>query len=260
MITEAQAQARRLTVTTDELDFGGLEAAWDERLHPRVPGGEGGGEFTRKDPGGYTGPTRPPHQRHDLLASASRELLAELDNLDRAEHLDANGGDPVLARITHLQGFDRPPATGTAEQLAAEEAHGGRRLYRGVTSPSYAAAYVAGKDDNRQGFGLALNGNYFTTDPDVAAAGYAGSHGGVIEGVLRSDANIADRDELMAEARAFRRDLDWGEPGNGYWATADLGRYAALRGYDAVGLDMRGAPGEWDTFIVLNRGALLVQP
>jgi hypothetical protein len=177
--------------------------------------------------------------------------VSALDMLSEGS-FTAGGGDSALAQIISAQGFDAAPTTGSVD---AEVQAGGTRIYRalhGGGAQGWADAYVSGTD-LRQGLGTFGNGNYFGTD--LAEAQHYGDV--ITEAALKASARVADHDTIAREWASARRGMNPGDPG---WAALEnLSRYAAMKGYDAISMTLYPGTGP-DTFIILNRAALVVNP
>jgi hypothetical protein len=242
-------------------DAGDLVTTWDTSfLRAFDPGQE------RDDRGRWTkgeeeweekGEEAWKRHRYSKTEGWSRDDLSRIDRLsrDRGAHRDYG-----LEEIVHAQGFDTAPDKG---DVRATVAAGGTEVFRGIHGDhawKYAHDYTTG-DDKRQGYGMSGNGNYFTTS-SREADNFAGGamSGAVIHGALKPGARIADEDTVGPQWHAERRDM---EPDDvGFWATSDLGRWAAINGYDAIGIfpASKDPPSGWEHFVVLNRGALVVEP
>lgn len=187
----------------------------------------------------------------DLLAGGP-DAAVPFDGL--VTHDDT--GDPALDAIFAAQGFNDLPAKG---DLDAEVAAGGLRIWRGMAGPAgergdaaeaIQAGYVdqfVNSLDRFIGQGIWANGDYFSTKRDIALNYADDAEAGLLTAVLRPGARIAaDTDgAFMAEWRNYTG------AHQGHPSLDDLGRYAAMRGYDAIRFSNR--------VVVLNRGAVMVE-
>lgn len=265
--------------------------AWREAEHPRRPAGPGGGQFVTA---GWA-----------AIASArtlfkakpvrGRDLSNELDFAKIAKRLredKSTYGDTALGDIYEQQGFHGRPTVATAQEMDALVAAGHKQLFRGiadadlqgplagVTGADFAQQFRLG-DEHYPGFGFHGNGTY-VTDWQLEAQGYSDPHDekfrdpqyrdlkywpGVVRMTLPPDARVVELQRLKGQQheainRASRRE-DWDR----YAVIVDLGRYAAMLGYDAISLGpltTRGtllpdAPPSREHYILLNRSILTVQ-
>lgn len=221
---------------------------------------------------------------------------------DHGSFTHGNRGDLWLGRILREQGFDGRPRLGSTTDLDQAIADGGIELFRGVTGDRITGETASTRaeqfrsGDLYPGVGRFGNGTYASPDRAVAA-GYAnGDDAGMLRMVLRRDArtiSITDLLKLRAKSGATRagRDLNEREEvelskldptdvdaaiavrrkydelrkglGPRGRVASDLGRLAALLGYDAVVVptSYRGHGGSngVDEYVILNRTALTVQ-
>jgi hypothetical protein len=211
------------------------------------------------------------------------------------------GPDRMLGEVYRLQGYHTKPEVLPAEQMDRRVASGWTEVFRGFGDLPDAKRYVEdfrSGDEHYPGLGVRGNGTYSTTvfqeaheytDPPISDeawtalsdeqmyemdASLAADHTkwpGILRMAISPHARIADYnptygppgqlwDEFMADRAAARE-----QSRDDLAAIQDLGRYAALRGYDAIripgglgsifGMDDETA----DHYIILNRGAVAVQ-
>lgn len=270
-----------------------LAGAWREEEHPRVPGGEHGGEFTHAPGGG------------------GWESMLDDPLLDDVERGIANH-DHVLEALAARTGFDAKPDVVSDAGLDKRVAAGEREMWRGIAAfnigpgegrraqtEAWAKQFTGG--DYFAGLGTLGNGTYVShRDPadDLAAverefanaprnpdgsfkdrldqriydrmvarahglareqaAGYAGG-GTVMRMTLDKGARTTTSTDLLAKWAErlaevqARREAD-PRAEREYQLIKDFGRFAITQGYDAVDLS-HTLPGEW---LILNRGALHV--
>lgn len=182
---------------------------------------------------------------------ASRTSYDEWTIPNKTVKVPADNSDPVLAKMLKQQGFDGLPTKVDAAELKDLVKQGGTPIFRGISGDShaeYADAFLNG--DLFAGRGTYGNGTYFSSSK-VDAQGFAGKDGSLLAGVLSPDAKVAKVDDLvpgmLAERDAIRAT---GALKDGAIA-ADMGRYAASLGYDAIY--------DGNYYVVLNRTALAVE-
>lgn len=132
----------------------------------------------------------------------------------------------------------RPSPDKTSEEIAEEFKHG--HLWTGNTG---GAAYGTGV--------------YFTATESIAKGDYAGDNGTVIEMILDNSAKIADYRTILQEFIETGIPKIFGTERENYQLIlADVGQYAAMKGYDAIALN--GFQGH-DYVILLNRAKAIVK-
>lgn len=198
--------------------------------------------------------------------SADRSLTsANGQQVDERTGKPIPGPDTMFGEIARAQGYDGAPRVVSAEVMDRLVAQNKLELFRGLGGPE--AAQHA--DDLRggelfAGRGALGSGIYTASateavpDPHAKASEYAtrtGGRGAVVRMTLHPDARIADHDEMRRDmvrdrAAAERRGASAAHLAAQY---QDVGRYAALRGYDVVRHEGTGY------HVVLNRTALIVQ-
>jgi len=184
------------------------------------------------------------------------------------------GEDQVLHEICKRQGFDAKPQVVSEDELQSRIKNGDTELWRGVTDESYAEQFRTG--DYFAGRGIVGNGTYTSTEKDEAVD-YTGRAGSVdkqmLHLALRKDAKVIKLDDViqsasaedrMSRARKMVAARRAGDKNEGTYQedmkdlVLDPGRWAALRGYDAIETGQGTGRYAADNFIILNRGALSV--
>lgn len=218
------------------------------------------------------------------IAKVDDKLLENIDG-------DDYGRDAILGRIYEKQGFNAKPTLLSKEDFDKEIGRGKHiEVFRGVTEKAHADDFKTG-DTHYPGKGIYGNGTYTSDQIDTANkyANALNANGAVMRIGLRKDAKIIDynelRDEMMANqvgllnynpitvARKQGEKNGWSDKKITEEFTrlslekhelekkankifADDGRYAALRGYDAIQATFQR--GE-SYYIILNRGKLIVE-
>ena len=169
-------------------------------------------------------------------------------------------GDLALSEIAHQQGFDGPPDKG---DIAATVAAGGKEMWRGVSSSHGQASAQKYADDwtegrtNHQSPGLFGDGTYFATGSGGERLGKEYEHGGaLVHAALKPSARIVQWSDLKTQWQAALKEHA-GDP-EGTAAMNDLGRYAAMMGYDAIATIAGSGTAVTDTYVILNRTQVVV--
>lgn len=260
--------------------------SWDPKLHPRLPAGHDGGEFTHAEgwihqlSSAIGAPDRKPivHGRDRVTASdgksANRFPAGRLQ-----EHWKAMGTraefDDRLDMIYDMQGYHTKPTVVSGDELRhLVDREGWKEVWRGVgkllgDSPArYAEDFRTG-EKHYAGIGYHGNGTYTSTDKDDAYDYTSDPSVGILHIAISPDARIAEYgegpvwDDYM---KSLEFTPDQTEPTDTQRVLGDFGRYAALRGFDAVvspgGYSRSyGPPGTapYDHYIILNRGVVAVE-
>ena len=166
--------------------------------------------------------------------------------------------DVELSLILEQQGFNALPKLVTSEEAQSLESSGWTRLYRGVASgePERTAMFIESfeKGDFYAGYGIFGNGTYTSTVRQTAMDYSGGRESGVMELLLNPKArviNYNDLDNLRAEFNKARHNdsMDY--------LQSDMGRFAAMSGYDAIRVRSAGFDVEnEDYLVILNRSSL----
>ncbi|WP_067892522.1 hypothetical protein [Nocardia vaccinii] len=211
-----------------------------------------------------------------------RDLIDEADYtaLRQSNTSTVAGADPTMVRIQAEQGFNGLPTRVTPDVIDAAVAAGEKELFRGFEQESHVEDFL--NKPPRPGGGTTGIGTYATplrevalryTNPARRLDGARESQ--MLRMALRPGARTIKLRDLESEhTRAMsqlRRDLGavryianrTNEEEARYIALqnkeltiSDVGRYAALRGYDAIDGSNRWKNQEW---LILNHTALLVQ-
>lgn len=264
--------------------------SWEEREHPRDKRGrfreKGTADWSRlaserlAAPGGHVDRV----EGRDLLGElteADWEALADRSpSLYAVASGTAPNGDEALADLWTRQGFDGLPRVVDGETMQRAIDSGWFSLWRAVGSTDdeytgvhtdaevYAEQYRSGPP--RPSLGAWGNGAYFAPDraKDNLLSWYAQGDGALIHAALSPEARVANWDELREEmaAEGITHELLYGDDSS--WTPrervlADVGRFAAARGYDAIMYWQspvyreRGEPPA--EIVVLNRTAVIVE-
>ena len=186
-------------------------------------------------------------------------------------------GDPVMWDIAEDRGLNGPPKVVSRDEMDALVAGGAREMWRSTSlRTSHTADFREG--ENFWGGGLYGTGIYaaYTRgfDPDlgqtgkpgaVVAAGYAdptrGGEPSIVRVVLQPDAKVIGYTQAMREMAEYVRergftpdrfDADPRSMAEYHIAYDNVGRWAALNGYDAIDLPNYGYMN------IVNRAALIV--
>lgn len=213
------------------------------------------------------------HEGGIAADSNGKELISKNPTMDQVNKLDPallstaqlgrtphEAGDPTLAKIYQKQGFNAAPQQVSQAQYDQLIQDGQPNLYRGFdgeNGQSHMDQFINGAT-HFAGRGVNGNGSYSTTSKQNASA-Y--SNHALLNFTLSKDANVVSEGSLESEMRATANSLG---SGNAVKALlSDAGRYAALRGYDAIsiknpleGFDPFHLVGS--TYIVLNRGKVVI--
>jgi hypothetical protein len=235
-------------------------------------------------------------KRVEDATNAALDRLAEIEA--DAHHVwvpaqHNRGFDHVLAQIAQRQGFDAKPQVVTSDELDKAVADGWIETWRGVSDAdddAHTAAKISERlrtGDYEPGMGVYGNGIYVSQERQTAKVftelrAREGRIGEISRIAIRPDAKVADYDDLLPEYEAYLRALpDGGElPAFSALAEnpdpelarslvmADIGRWAAARGIDAIKVGTNHGDGaelmQDDDFrkpqyVVLNRGILMIQ-
>lgn len=255
---------------------------WRERDHPRHPDGrfreKGTADWSRLvserlgAPGGHVDRVEGRDLLGELTEADWEDLAGRAPSLYEVASGTAPEGDRALGAIWQRQGFDGPPRVVSTQEMEQAVGTGWMSLWRAVnevdlglttyrSAEQIAELYRTGTA--RPGLGGAGNGTYFAPDRAKDNMQYYGE--AVIHAALSPDARtigLSELQDLMA-ADGITSDLLYGDDST--WTPrervlADAGRYAALRGYDAVlhwwSARDKEQPHE---IIVLNRTAVIVE-
>ena len=189
---------------------------------------------------------------------------------------DPSNGDARLGKIMEMQGFDGNPHVVDDAELDSYVNNGEVEVLRGVEGGhGYAEQFQDGP--LYAGEGVYGNGTYTSrVDPSASyqdsaqrsAEEFAKDDGQVLRMSIKADARIAEYDQIAVEMKQYSNDLMEKALDSGHYrkqapfihTTKDVGRYAAMKGYDAIRIP-RGNPNganDCEQFIILNRTATRV--
>jgi hypothetical protein len=194
-------------------------------------------------------------QAKDVLDdnSLAREALMASDEF---------GGDAAFRAIAHRQGFDGLPRVVDRDEFE-RLAQGRPVIYRAVSATETDAGAMTAAELQEQmrtgpsvpGTGHYGSGFYFGNNEEDVTEYYGDrTPGSTVRAVLKSNARAVDFDAINADWERFKADrdaVDGYDPARSVYG-ADLGRYAAARGFDVIETDD-------GIFVVLNRTALIVE-
>jgi hypothetical protein len=190
--------------------------------------------------------------------------------------------DTALSAIAQRQGFDGPPQVVSRAEMDQLIASGRPELLRGVQAPkdgSKTAEQIQEEmrsGDAQFGTGVFGNGYYFAPPGGQGFASAerfgSGPDGAMARATLRPDAKVVGYAQVRAEHEAYfatlghkptRASLLHKNPtprSNEDAVFADLGRFAAAKGYDAIEMGDTEATGYISPqMLVVNRTALIVE-
>ncbi|MGO4618284.1 protein phosphatase 2C domain-containing protein, partial [Nocardia sp. 2YAB30] len=266
---------------------GGTELGYDKIGHVRVEPGHraylSGHEtiFLGRDFGVMSNIFRPlasaPMPAH---VARGRDLLADLDYVAVAGMVRNDlPSDPGLEEIARRQRFDELPTVVDPTGVDAVVASEGREFFRGVTDPTHVDEFESGRYfAGRPAKGFTSGNGIYVTTREAAALDFAMDRPeGVIRMALRPGARVIHALDLHAEQRAVLDELrdersrlealpqtpdvadELALVQARFDVLSDVGRYAAVRGYDAYMTNGGLSKYHADYWVVLNRSALVVQ-
>lgn len=245
----------------------GQKAQWPGRTKPSGGGGTPGGSV-------------PGSAEHGTTVARFSKVEDFSDVMRMTGSVPPERGDAATYLVCERQGFSGKPHLVTEVELDGYIATGEREVYRGIT-PVHGGPSVGDMCEQFQsgdfyaGRGVYGNGTYVAATPQASQPGaspamgvasyYAGDQGKVIRMTVKADAKVIAFDELLEKdwrptVTAFR-EMAASKPPEDAWRyemvhdlMSDLGRYAAMKGYDVI--DVRN---DGDYMVVLNRTAVRVQ-
>ena len=263
----------RLPLSHVETDAFALE--FDESEHPRAADGR----FGEKS-GGHNGDLTADMAALIAHPPASVQTLAEFE----AKHPDNDNQDHLLGEILTARGMDQAPKLVDAAAMDALLSDGQHReILRGISAqtPDGLSKDVHDLQAGPWFVGLGEYGNGMycceVDDPSergnayTVTAKYAGTGGGVVRMTMDPEAKIVNLDDLVRQhGSAFDNiyNATSGAANKGAAdlvgkMTTDLGRFAALKGYDAIRVrgndDEEWQDDEASYLVVLNRGLMTMQ-
>lgn len=242
-------------------------------------------------------PRRPARPRPRLGPGAgATDRLAEIEA--DAHHVwvpaqKNRGFDHVLAQIADRQGFDAKPQVVSKKEMDRAVADGWTETWRGVSDAdddANTAAKISERlrsGDYEPGMGVYGNGIYVSQERQTAKVFSElrvreGRFGEISRIAISPDAKVADYDDILPEYEAYLKALPDGGEVPAFSALAenpdpelarslvmaDIGRWAAARGIDAIRVGTNHGDGaelmqdesfRKPQFVVLNRGILMIQ-
>ena len=251
-----------------EAQGGGLHAAYG--THARGAGGGGGGAGAKI--AGAT-PTRHGHEL-DGNAKVVGEIAASGHKVEAALMYGAH--DTWCEAIMREQGMAGLPDRVNVSQLDALKAQGDVELWRGFHDQKHAQDFLGG--DIYAAHGVSGSGYYVahnetgqgkSTAEDFKSYYDRGRQNITLHMTLKGDARVIDYETLREKMWLNDVEHAWGQreqavmrgdhAGAKRWQTYedltfDMGRYAALKGYDAIKIKEANLP----EYLVVNRSALRV--
>lgn len=259
----------------------------------RVKGGEGSGYFNHPGRPNKVGGSAPRGQNPTSISHVTPPVQAKYHSLeelgaDYPELLAATRDfgesedhqDLYLKKVLEAQGFDGPPDVVDDAELDQRVQAGDILLWRGIdadeNSDKFAEQFRSG--ELYVGQGTLGNGTYASVEeaPDVAYD-YSGLHGTAMKMALKRDSKHITYNDLYElrdkEATALRDPMHEAQSRGDTDAFnklknrligpefMDMGRFAAIHGYDAILGEKLGKaiPGGTRTYVViLNRTAVSV--
>lgn len=188
-----------------------------------------------------------------IAASAPDDLAVHM-GMDQATDSWGHGGVPALGHLYDAQNFHGKPRIGTDAEIRAQIKAGGLPVARGLQREDHLHDFMYG-EKHFPGTGFYGNGSYFGHGPNAkeVAQGYAGESGRAVHGVLHPEAKIGHYEDIDRQRVAERAQNT--DPMLDRHVYADVGHFAAAKGYDAYTLH-----GVLPYTVVLNRSALTLSP
>lgn len=283
LLSEIAATAKRMN-TPVPVEWGGVAKTlkeWSEAVQLRDPRGRFAGTIGGGGGGGSAGAAGAEEENPYV---AGQQLNATMDQIPEGQWNDRIG-DPRLADVMREQGYFSPGNVYTKEQMDAFVKAGEIEVLRGTSKEKYATDIIDSKGAHPYtGTGVHGNGLYaagiksdrIQADYDAqikklgdsskniavtraledtgvfTAIDYAGTkpvtgqfEGGIVRMTLRPEAKIVKKFDLLGQV---------GNPDT--IKEFDLGRIAALKGYDAISIPRSFGP---EHYVILNRSVLRIQ-
>ncbi len=218
------------------------------RFAPGSGGGSGSGDSSKPVIGG---------------SPTLEEAMAVIDeyelSMNASETSNLASGDVGLGRIQKKLGLDGKPTVVSKAEFRKQLDADNPNMYRGFEKKSFLKQYKDG--DLHPGNGLFGSGTYASEDRNIAKK-YSAD--GSIMRLTIKGAKIADYNVLSREAnqQSSRLISEAAKAGNDAAAVkvsslyTNLGRYAALRGYDMMVVP---SPFGDSQFVILNRGKVIIE-
>lgn len=201
---------------------------------------------------------------NDPVILSKEQTIEKAKKFSESQDYSAAHSMQELRAITNTKlGYDGHPKVLSADEFESA-AQGKTRFYRGIqpsaekTSEEIVEEFKRGPLWTGNSGGAAYgNGVYFSETESIAKGDYAGDSGSVIEMVLDDSAKIADYRTILQEFIETGIPRTFGKERENYQLIlADVGQYAAMKGYDAIALN--GFQGH-DYVILLNRSKAIVK-
>jgi len=231
-------------------------------------GGPGSGHWGHKGRKGKRGGSTPGVSRKFGIAFGKKLKISDIKmGSYKIDHLQAD--DFALHAISKVQGFDGRPKVVPKEEFDKLIKKGSKELFRGVKSKHFATEFQEG--GFFAGKGAFGSGTYAGkgSSAKLIAKNFAGQDGAIMRMAMRSDAKIAkfrDIAEEMKTSNVYKKEVDslqklaFSKENtlmlNHYRvmrnAIGNVGRYAAMLGYDGIEAGVA-------EFVILNRTKVIVQ-
>ncbi len=201
---------------------------------------------------------------NEFTTLSKEQVVEKAKNFSKIQDYSSVHSMQELRAVTNSQlGYDGYPKVLSADNFE-NSAKEKTRFYRGIrplpgkTSEQIADEFKYGRLWTGNTGGAAYGtGVYFTKTKSVAKEAYAGDSGTVIEIFLDDSSKIADYKTILREFIETGIPKIFGNERELYQLIlADVGQYAAMKGYDAIALnDFQGH----DYVILLNRTKAIVK-
>lgn len=216
----------------------------------RFARGKGGG--AKNDDGGTSA---------DMLQNATTDdleaLAKDLDLYQKNDIADRVNGDTVLNRIYDKQGFNDKPKVVSKKEFNTALDNDTPELYRGFQKKSMLNQYIDG--DHYAGHGLFGSGTYASEDRKIAAK-YSAEKA-LMKLTWDGSAKTTTYNKMTGEIRKAYTKYDYDNQPAKVQKAIDAvfgnpGRYAAMRGYDAMIVE---SPFGDSQFVIFNRGKVIIE-
>ena len=201
----------------------------------------------------------------DETIEKAREIYESGVCDDALEKYDQDGGQALRAATNKSIGFDALPTVVSAKEFS-KASDGKNILYRGLKDSDSVTAAECKRQylysdlwTGNSGGAVYGNGTYFGGDRSIADSYGTGS---TIKAVIKDGANIVDYETIYSEyleaSKVLKnKGLEESQAENASkimgLGSDDVGSYAKIKGYDAIYVQ------ECDYYVILNRGALIVE-
>ena len=173
--------------------------------------------------------------------------------------LEYDNGHPIVNYVNKQLGYDTLPQVLSAEEFD-KQAQGKTLLFRGLEgndkmfADEMAEAFKSGKFFC--GRGIYGNGTYCTASKDIAEQYARSSDSVIMEMFLSDEAKVADFKTIFKEFEKTGIPKMIGHTEAYQEVIADVGTFAAIKGYDAIALN---GFKDLDYIVLLNRGKAIVK-